>query len=71
MIRHPLDLISMLLGLLCVGGAIAWLALDLDYVDVDELAWAAPVALVLVGVAGIAASLRRRPVGDEVQPPRD
>ena len=68
MIRHPLDLISMLLGLLCVAGATAWLTLDRDYVDVDELVWAAPVALVLVGVIGIAASLRRRPGGPEAQP---
>ena len=67
MTRHPLDLISMLLGLLCVGGAIAWLALDLDYVDVDELAWAAPVALVLVGVVGIGASLSRRPAAPDGQ----
>jgi hypothetical protein len=68
MIRHPLDLLSLVLGLLCVTGATAWLLLDRDYVDVDELVWAAPVALVLLGVIGIGASLRRRPADPEAQP---
>ena len=71
MIRHPLDLLSLIFGGLCVSGATAWLALDRDYVDVDELVWAAPVALVLMGVTGIAASLRRRPASPGVQPQRD
>jgi hypothetical protein len=67
MIRHPLDLFSLVLGLLCLTGAAAWLALDRGYVDVDELLWAAPVALVLVGVVGIGASLSRRPAAPDGQ----
>jgi hypothetical protein len=70
MIRHPLDLFSLVLGLLCVAGAAAWLALDRDYVDVDGLGWAAPVALVLAGAVGIGASLRRRPAGPDGQAQR-
>lgn len=60
MIRHPLDLFSLVLGLLSLAGATTWLLLDRDYVRVDELVWAAPVALVIVGVIGVAASLRRQ-----------
>jgi hypothetical protein len=59
MIRHPLDLLSLVVGLLSVAGALAWLLLERGSVDVDDLLWAAPVALVLVGATAVAASLRR------------
>lgn len=58
MIRHPLDLFSLLIGLLSVAGSLAWLLLARGYVDVDDLLWAAPVALVVIGVTAVAASLR-------------
>jgi cytochrome c-type biogenesis protein CcmH/NrfF len=35
------------------------LLLERGSVDVDDLLWAAPVALVLVGATAVAASLRR------------
>ena len=60
MIRHPLDLLSLVVGLLSVAGALAWLPLERGSVDVDDLLWAAPVALVLVGTTAVAASLRRQ-----------
>jgi hypothetical protein len=59
MTRHPLDLLSLLLGLLSIAAAATWLVLDRGYVDLDDLVWAAPVALVLAGMTGVAASLRR------------
>jgi hypothetical protein len=59
MTRHPLDLLSLLLGLLGIAAAATWLVLDRGYVDLDDLVWAAPVALVLAGMTGVAASLRR------------
>jgi hypothetical protein len=60
MIRHPLDLLSLVVGLPSVAGALAWLLLERGSVDVDDLLWAAPVALVLVGATAVAASLRRQ-----------
>lgn len=59
MTRHPLDLLSLFLGLLSIATAATWLVLDRGFVDLDDLVWAAPVALVLAGITGVAASLRR------------
>lgn len=59
MIRHPLDLFSLVVGVLSLAAAGVWLLLEQGYAESDDLVWAAPAALVIVGVAGIAASLRR------------
>ncbi len=59
MIRHPLDLLSLVAGLLSVAGSLAWLLVERGQADVDDLLWAAPVVLVLVGATVVAASLRR------------
>ncbi len=61
MIRHPLDLFSLVVGLLALGGASAWLLLDNGYLEAESLFWLAPVALVVLGVFAVAASLRRDP----------
>jgi cytochrome c-type biogenesis protein CcmH/NrfF len=60
MTRHPLDLFSLLGGLLSIAGAAVWLLLDQGHVDVDHLFWAAPLTLVVVGATAVAASLRQR-----------
>ena len=59
MIRHPLDLFSLVVGGLSLAAAAVWLVLEQGYADSDDLVWAAPAALVVVGAAGIAATLRR------------
>jgi hypothetical protein len=59
MIRHPLDLLSLVVGVLSIAAAAAWFVIEQGYADPDDLVWAAPAGLVIVGAAGIAASLRR------------
>jgi len=58
MTKHPLDLMSLLAGLLCVAGAAVWLLLERGHVDAEDIVWAAPAALVVLGLAGIASSVR-------------
>ncbi len=58
MTRHPLDVASLLFGLLAVAAAAVWLVLDPGDADADDLVWGAPIALVVLGVLGIAVSLR-------------
>lgn len=58
MIRHPLDPFSIVVGLLSLSGSVAWFLVDGGLVDASDLVWGAPVALVLVGVAVIALSVR-------------
>lgn len=68
MIRHPLDVFSLLVGLLSIAGSTAWLLLEHGYVATDQLLWAGPVALVIVGVVAVAASLRPRPPSPPTHP---
>lgn len=56
--RHERDAVSLMGGLLLVPVALGFLLDDLAGVRVDA-AWAVPGALVLLGVAGLAATLRR------------
>lgn len=56
--RHQRDGVSLVLGLLLV--AVAALFLVNDLTDGIDLQWAAPAALILVGLAGLAGSARRR-----------
>ena len=56
--RHTRDGVSLVMGLLLV--AVATLFLVNDLTDGVDLQWAAPGALILVGLAGLAGSARRR-----------
>jgi hypothetical protein len=56
--RHATDGLSLVLGLLLVSVAALFLVNDLT--DGIDLQWAAPAALILVGLAGLAGSARRR-----------
>ena len=58
MSRHERDAVSMMLGVLLVLAAAAYLVSDLTSWDVDGQ-WAGPGVLIAVGAAGLLASLRR------------
>jgi hypothetical protein len=58
--RHPADAFSLVMGLLFLALGGLYLVHDLSGPDVD-LRWVAPAALIAIGVAGLAASVRRRP----------
>lgn len=58
MARHPLDPVSLALGAVLLLLAGLWFALGADGL-VEQLVWAGPTALVLVGLALLAASRHR------------
>lgn len=55
MYRHERDAVSLILGLLLCTGALLFLLNDTTSVDPG---WAAAIALIGVGVAGVAATVR-------------
>jgi hypothetical protein len=58
--RHPADPFSLVMGLLFLALGGFYLLHDLSGPDVD-LRWVGPAALIAIGVAGLAASVRRKP----------
>lgn len=56
--RHPLDVLSLLLGLALLAVAGTYLLTDATSTALD-LRWLGPVLLIGTGVAGLAASARR------------
>lgn len=56
---HPRDTTSLILGLLLLAAGALFLVADTTDVDLDAR-WAAPVALVVIGLAGLASALRPR-----------
>lgn len=56
--KHELDIFSLVMGLLFVGAALVWGFSD-DPREALE-GWPVPTLLILVGTAGLAASLLRR-----------
>jgi len=59
MIRHPVDAVALVFGLLFLTTAGGWLALENGTLSRADLAWGAPVALIVAGTLGVLASLRR------------
>jgi hypothetical protein len=58
--RHQSDAFSLVMGLLFMALGGFYLVHDLAGPDVD-LRWTGPAALIAIGVAGLTASVRRRP----------
>ena len=56
--RHPLDVLSLILGLALLAVAGTVLLTDLTSTELD-LRWFGPALLIAAGVAGLAASTRR------------
>jgi hypothetical protein len=73
--RHPLDLTSLLAGLVLVSIGVAYLVSALTDQRLDPR-WMLPIALIGLGVAGLAGSLTRggrdrAELADPEQPPFD
>jgi uncharacterized RDD family membrane protein YckC len=60
--RHELDVVSLVFGLIFLGAAVIWGFSDSPGPPLDG--WPLPTLLILVGVAGLVASFRRRRSGD-------
>lgn len=58
--RHPLSPFTLVIGLVLAAIGGIWLLRENDLVDTEQLAVAGPVVLIVVGVLGIALTLRRR-----------
>jgi len=58
--RHPLDLTSLIFGAVFGAAAAVYLLSDPLAWDIDER-WVLPVALIVLGVAGIAGALSNLP----------
>jgi hypothetical protein len=58
--RHQSDAFSLVMGLLFMALGGFYLLHDMTGPDVD-LRWVGPAALIAIGLAGLAASVRRRP----------
>lgn len=69
--RHPVRWGSALTGLTFLGAAVAWAVLELDVVDVDGAGLVVAVALIVLGVVGIVATVvvARRPQQPPVPEP--
>lgn len=55
---HPLDLISLVFGIIFTASAVLWLAATRGALPQHALLWIIPGGLVLVGVAGLAHAVR-------------
>lgn len=58
MTRHPVDAVALVFGLLFLAVAGVWLALETTSLSRADVAWAAPVALIVTGTVGVLVSLR-------------
>lgn len=58
--RHPLDVVSLVAGLIFAGIFVIWLGWDRGDLSIADIGWLTPTLLIIAGLAGIAASLRRR-----------
>jgi hypothetical protein len=70
--RHELDVVSLVSGLVFAMVALLWPLWRLDVLDSNSLSWLPALALVLIGLIGVALSIMRsrRPV-DEPAPMDD
>ncbi|MDQ3629200.1 MAG: hypothetical protein M3419_10400 [Actinomycetota bacterium] len=59
MTGHRVDVVALVFGLLFLTTAGAWVAVEIGELSRSDLAWAAPVALIVAGTLGVLASLRR------------
>ncbi len=57
---HPFKPFTLVVGLLLTLVGAGWLVREHDVVSTSQLAVAAPVLLIAIGVAGIALTLRRK-----------
>lgn len=58
--RHPMDVVSLVSALIFLGIVVIWLGWNRGDLSLSDIGWLTPTLLIIAGVAGIAASLRRR-----------
>ena len=56
--RHPIDVVSLVAGLVVLLGVLGWALWWTDTVAAEDFSWLVPIALVVAGATGIIASLR-------------
>jgi len=61
MTRHPADVVALVFAVVFLGCAATWVGWAYGDLDVDALTWVAPAVLIVAGVIGVIASLRRQP----------
>jgi hypothetical protein len=52
--RHPLDIGSLVFGLVFLGGVAVWGLFELDVLAADDTAWLLPGVLIAAGLVGTA-----------------
>ena len=71
--RHPLDIGSLVFGLVFLGGVAVWGLFELDVMSADDAGWLLPVVLVGAGLLGIALAVTRdrrsRETGEPAEEP--
>ncbi|HEU0287029.1 MAG TPA: hypothetical protein VFR22_08275 [Nocardioidaceae bacterium] len=58
--RHPLDVVSLVAAVIFLGVFAIWLGVDHGDLSIADIGWLTPSLLIVAGLAGVAASLRRR-----------
>jgi hypothetical protein len=58
--RHPLDAVSLVAALIFLGVFAVWIGWRQGSLSMDDIGWITPSLLIVAGLAGIGASLRRR-----------
>ena len=56
--RHPIDVVSLVAGLVVLLGVLGWALWWTETVAAEDFSWLVPIGLVVAGAAGIIASLR-------------
>lgn len=62
--RHDIDVVSLVAGLVLLSLALLWPLWRLDAIGLDDFGWFAAVALVSIGVLGVAVSLLKATKND-------
>ncbi|HKE67975.1 MAG TPA: hypothetical protein VKB55_01905 [Nocardioidaceae bacterium] len=58
--RHSLDVVSLVAAVIFLGVFGIWLGVDRGSLSIGDIGWLTPSLLIVAGLAGVAASLRRR-----------
>lgn len=62
--RHDADVLSLVFGMLFLGGAGLWAALELGALSTEVLPLLLPVALIVIGGTGVVTAIRRERTAD-------
>lgn len=57
--RHPVNVSSLVAGILFVGVALAWALFEAGAIGITGLGWLLPLLLIGAGIVGVVVSVRR------------